>query len=640
VKIFVSYSRRDAGDFANQINRHLSSFNYDIFTDVDDIRAGDIWSNIITSNISNCDIFVVIVTRGALRSPHVEREVLQAQKENKKIIPCFFRNINPNKIRWELDKIQGVEFSDKYELARELDSKINIESNIPIDKDTENIIGSISKSVKDVKTDKMTPAQKKEDLQPIPKRRIGALGSGVLYVPSKTAEDDKTTKSEVNKLKQKKERPELPPKVSKDDKVQSESSGDIAALTNKKEEKEKRKYTESDSNKPRQGIFTASKTVEETKTNAPTTSFKSDTKEIPQKKDTLSHSNTNIEPIGGSGGVPSAPKYNAPESDNNERKYTERESSRRSQSVNLKLIIIPIIVVAIIGAVVSVSYFYATSYQHIKAWGSEGTGDGQFHWPYGIAVDSSTGNVYVADSLNYRIQKFDSNGNFITKWGSEGTGDGQFNHPNSISIDSSTGNVYVADTWNDRIQKFDSNGNFITKWGSEGTGDGQFNAPYISVDSSRGNVYVLDATNHRIQKFDTSGNFITKWGSEGTGDGQFKDPEDIAVDSSTGNVYVLDTINHLIQKFDSDGNFLTKWGSYGMVEAKQFDRPNGITVDSLGNLYVVDNGNGNIKKFDSNGNIITKWRSGGTEIAVNSSTGNVYVVETTNNNIQVFAPTK
>jgi sugar lactone lactonase YvrE len=592
VKIFVSYSRRDAGDFANQINRHLSSFNYDIFTDVDDIRAGDIWSNIITSNISNCDIFVVIVTRGALRSPHVEREVLQAQKENKKIIPCFFRNINPNKIRWELDKIQGVEFSDKYELARELDSKINIESNIPIDKDTENIIGSISKSVKDVKTDKMTPAQKKEDLQPIPKRRIGALGSGVLYVPSKTAEDDKTTKSEVNKLKQKKERPELPPKVSKDDKVQSESSGDIAALTTKKEEKEKRKYTESDSNKPRQGIFTASKTVEETKTNAPTTSFKSDTKEIPQKKDTLSHSNTNIEPIGGSGGVPSAPKYNAPESDNNERKYTERESSRRSQSVNLKLIIIPIIVVAIIGAVVSVSYFYATSYQHIKAWGSEGTGDGQFHWPYGIAVDSSTGNVYVADSLNYRIQKFDSNGNFITKWG------------------------------------------------SEGTGDGQFNAPYISVDSSRGNVYVLDATNHRIQKFDTSGNFITKWGSEGTGDGQFKDPEDIAVDSSTGNVYVLDTINHLIQKFDSDGNFLTKWGSYGMVEAKQFDRPNGITVDSLGNLYVVDNGNGNIKKFDSNGNIITKWRSGGTEIAVNSSTGNVYVVETTNNNIQVFAPTK
>ena len=51
VKIFVSYSRRDAGDFAHQLNRHLSSFNYDIFTDVDSIKPGEIWSNTIESNI-------------------------------------------------------------------------------------------------------------------------------------------------------------------------------------------------------------------------------------------------------------------------------------------------------------------------------------------------------------------------------------------------------------------------------------------------------------------------------------------------------------------------------------------------------------------------------------------------------------
>ena len=54
--------------------------------------------------------------------------------------------------------------------------------------------------------------------------------------------------------------------------------------------------------------------------------------------------------------------------------------------------------------------------------------------------------VYVADSSNNRIQKFDSNGNFITKWGTEGTGDGQFSNPDGIAVDSS-GNVYVADTW-------------------------------------------------------------------------------------------------------------------------------------------------------------------------------------------------
>ena len=125
MKIFVSYSRRDAGDFANQIQTHLSIFNYYIFTDVDSINAGEIWNNTIEENISNCDIFVVIVTHGSLQSPHVEREVLQAQKENKTIIPCFHKDVLGSNIKWDLNKIQGLEFKNEYQLARELYSKID-----------------------------------------------------------------------------------------------------------------------------------------------------------------------------------------------------------------------------------------------------------------------------------------------------------------------------------------------------------------------------------------------------------------------------------------------------------------------------------------------------------------------------------
>ena len=135
MKIFVSYSRRDAGDFADQIQRHLSSFKYDIFTDVNNIEVGDIWSNTIEENISGCDVFVVIVTDGALQSPYVENEVSQAQRDKKKIIPCFLRGINPKRIKWGLEKIQGVEFSDKYELARNLYSKLNMESYNRVDND-------------------------------------------------------------------------------------------------------------------------------------------------------------------------------------------------------------------------------------------------------------------------------------------------------------------------------------------------------------------------------------------------------------------------------------------------------------------------------------------------------------------------
>lgn len=61
-----------------------------------------------------------------------------------------------------------------------------------------------------------------------------------------------------------------------------------------------------------------------------------------------------------------------------------------------------------------------------------------------IAMDRS-GNMYVADTGNDRIQKFDNSGTFITEWGSKGDGDGQFNYPADIAVDRS-GNVYVADT--------------------------------------------------------------------------------------------------------------------------------------------------------------------------------------------------
>jgi hypothetical protein len=84
--------------------------------------------------------------------------------------------------------------------------------------------------------------------------------------------------------------------------------------------------------------------------------------------------------------------------------------------------------------------------------------------PMGVAVDSS-GNVYVADNAFDRMQKFSSDGTFITAWGSQGSADGQFDFPEGVAVDSS-GNVYVADSFNKRIQKFSSDGTFLTKYPS------------------------------------------------------------------------------------------------------------------------------------------------------------------------------
>ena len=76
---------------------------------------------------------------------------------------------------------------------------------------------------------------------------------------------------------------------------------------------------------------------------------------------------------------------------------------------------------------------------------------GQFKYPYSVAVDGS-GNVYVADTENHRIQKFGPDGTFLTQWGSLGSGDGEFNRPYGVAVEG--GFVYVADTNNHRIQKF------------------------------------------------------------------------------------------------------------------------------------------------------------------------------------------
>jgi len=255
-------------------------------------------------------------------------------------------------------------------------------------------------------------------------------------------------------------------------------------------------------------------------------------------------------------------------------------------------------------------------------WGGEGTGDGQFGFQFGppslsVAVDGS-GNVYVGDTGNSRIQKFDENGNFLLKWGTFGNGDGQFGHQTpgipglSVAVDGS-GNVYVGDTGNARIQKFDGNGNFSLKWGTPGNGDGQF-APFlgnlsVAVDGS-GNVYVGDVGNLRIQKFEGNGNFLLKWGTPGTGDGQFFVNISVAVDG-LGNVYVSDPVNFRIQKFDGNGNFLLKWGTQGTGPGQFSGSFESVGTDGAGNVYVAEMNPSRIQKFDSEGFWFSVW--GGTE---------------------------
>src|SRR5215207_3815430 len=122
--------------------------------------------------------------------------------------------------------------------------------------------------------------------------------------------------------------------------------------------------------------------------------------------------------------------------------------------------------------------------------------------PAGLALDDVTGSIYVSNYANNSIQKFNSNGTFLSTWGTQGSANGQFNHPYGVAADGS-GNVFVSDYDNHRIQKFNSNGTFLTTWGTQGSANGQFNHPYGVAADGSGNVFVSDYDNHRIQKFNS-----------------------------------------------------------------------------------------------------------------------------------------
>jgi len=312
----------------------------------------------------------------------------------------------------------------------------------------------------------------------------------------------------------------------------------------------------------------------------------------------------------------------------------------------------------------------------------------RFKNPRDVAVDSKSGNIYVADGGNQLIRKITPAGAVSTLAGQSGTaGDdndigaaAQFRFPAGIAVDSRDGNIYVADRNNHLIRKIIiSTGAVSTLAGQSGTaGDdngigaaAQFRLPSgIAVGSRDGNIeiYVADQVNHRIRKITPAGEVSDLAGQSGTTGGyadgagaaaQFDDPTGIAVDSKSGNIYVADSHNHCIRKIiASTGEVSTLAGSTenyhgdadGTAQDARFFNPIDVAVDSKsGDIYVADQGNHRIRKITPAGVVSTLAGSTGgyadgigaaarfdnpAGIAVDSKSGNIYVADRGNHRIR------
>jgi DNA-binding beta-propeller fold protein YncE len=129
--------------------------------------------------------------------------------------------------------------------------------------------------------------------------------------------------------------------------------------------------------------------------------------------------------------------------------------------------------------------------------------DAGFYGPRRIAIGPDD-SVYVLDQGRTRIVKFSPDGHLLSSWGSKGSGDGQFNDPTSVAVDSTSGKVYVADPTNKRIQVFDQNGKFLTKWIIPEWGH-PAGFENLVIDSKMGRVYASSVNIDAVLIFDLNG---------------------------------------------------------------------------------------------------------------------------------------
>ena len=277
---------------------------------------------------------------------------------------------------------------------------------------------------------------------------------------------------------------------------------------------------------------------------------------------------------------------------------------------------------------------------YASEFGSKGTGNGQFYWAAGSAIDGQ-GNIWITDETNDRVQKFSPTGSFLATYGKEGTGEVQFKGPAGIDINQSTGNVYIADTANNRIQELSSTGTYVRTFGTSGSGLLK-HPDSVKIDSS-GNVWVTDTGDNRIVEFSSTGTYMTAYGTKGSGEDQFVEPVGIAF--SGPNLYISDHGNSRVEELSTEGKYLGQFGFKGSGSG-EFYGPEGISADSAGNLYVVDGGDDRVEEFSSTGAFRAAFAAKGsgegqltnpTGISINAA-GVMYVLDSGNDRVERWFP--
>ena len=271
----------------------------------------------------------------------------------------------------------------------------------------------------------------------------------------------------------------------------------------------------------------------------------------------------------------------------------------------------------------------------VLSFGKEGSGDGMFEHPLGVAV-SDRDEIVVADCANHRVQVFDSNGAFLRSFGHKGKNAGEFNRLFGIATDKDR-KIFVADSDNNRIQILSWEGRHLGSFGGKGSLDSQLSFPWgLSLDSN-GNVIVADRGNKLIKIFTPDGRFVMKIG----GQGSFSFPIHCV---QCGEYFIVsDRDENCIKVFNSEGHFQYKFGKWGQGDG-EFHYPYFLSVTQSKHLLVCDGENHRVQVFELDGKFVGKLGENGSKLgefnrpfsAAVLSNDQIVVCDNNNRRIQIF----
>jgi hypothetical protein len=226
----------------------------------------------------------------------------------------------------------------------------------------------------------------------------------------------------------------------------------------------------------------------------------------------------------------------------------------------------------------------------VMSFGSKGTGPGYLSDARSIAVDSNSGNIFVAEFDTGRVQAFDPNGKFLFQWQVEG-----IKKPviTGISI-GHNGNVYLALAANPVHIYEAANGKLagLLKYGSEYE---SFESVFALPDG--GLLVVVNSED--LVRFNSDGQVLMELPAVVSSVGEESELTARAVASGVGDLYILGTFNYSVFHYSAQGKYISRFGGEGEEPGQLSLATNAISIDSQSRVYVADGSN--IKVFAPDG---------------------------------------